>query len=146
MGDALLEGARQTDEMARLLAQLPPRNAYLQVSPDVELPTDPHPVAAQVLELLHQPRALSEVLDQAPPTDLDVLSALSTLMQKGVVRVAEEKDQEAGGPLLGPAEIHALRTRIFRGRVSARSAVAKVFVCAHGPAALKQLLSELRGA
>ena len=144
--DALLEGARQTDEVARLLAQLPPRNAYLQVSPDVAPPTDPHPVAAQVLELLHQPRTLAELLDLAPPTDLDVLSALATLMRKGVVRVAEEKDQEVGGPLLGPAEVHALRTRIFRGRSTARSAVAKVFVCAHGPAGLKQLLSDLRGA
>jgi hypothetical protein len=138
---------RQADEVSHLLAQLPPRNAYLQVSPDVELPTDPHPVAAQVLELLHQPRTLAELLDLAPPTDLAVLSALSTLMQKAVVRVAEEREQGAGGPLLGPAEIHALRTRIFRGRTSAaRTAVAKVFVCAHGPAGLKQLLADLRGA
>src|SRR5204863_1474347 len=83
----------------------------------------------------------------APAADLAVLSALSTLMQKGVVRVAEEREQGADGPLLGPAEVHALRTRSFRGRASAaRGAVAKVFVCAHGPAALKQLLVDLRGA
>ncbi|HYV46356.1 MAG TPA: DUF4388 domain-containing protein [Myxococcaceae bacterium] len=147
MEDALLEGMRQADEVQRLLAQLPPRNAYLQVSPEVEPPTDPHPVAAQVLELLHQPRTLAELLDLAPPTDLAVLSALATLMQKGVARVAEEKEHQEGGPLLGPAEVHALRTRIFRGRTAtARTAVAKVFVCAHGPAGLKQLLADLRGA
>ncbi|HEY8209977.1 MAG TPA: DUF4388 domain-containing protein [Myxococcaceae bacterium] len=147
MDEALLEGMRQADEVGRLLAQLPPRNAYLQVAPEVEPPTDPHPVAAQVLELLHQPRTLAELLDSAPPADLAVLSALATLMQKGVVRVAEEREQGPGGPLLGPAEVHALRTRIFRGRGSgARAAVAKVFVCAHGPAGLKQLLVDLRGA
>ncbi|HVE82398.1 MAG TPA: DUF4388 domain-containing protein [Myxococcales bacterium] len=147
MDDALLEGMRHSDEVARLLASLPPRNASLQVSAEVELPTDPHPVAAQVLELLRQPRTLAELLDLAQPTDLDVLSALATLMQKGVVRVAEEEDRDEGGPLLGPAEVHALRTRIFRGRAaSTRTAVAKVFVCAHGPSGLKQLVSELRGA
>jgi len=146
MDEALMEGMRHADEVARLLAQLPPRNASLHVSSEVEPPTDPHPVAAQVLELLRQPRTLAELLDLALPTDLDVLSALSTLMQKGVVRVAEEEERGQDGPLLGPAEVHALRTRIFHGRPSPRAAVAKVFACAHGPSGLRQLLADLRGA
>jgi CheY-like chemotaxis protein len=146
MDEALLEAMRHGDEVGRLLPSLPPRNVWLHVPPDVERPPDPHPVTAQVLEALAQPRTMAELLDLAPATDLELLSALSALMQKGVVRVAEETGQGQGGPLLGPAEVHALRTRIFRGRPSARAAVAKVFVCGHGPPALKKMLQGLRGA
>lgn len=146
MDEALLEAMRHSDEVARLLPSLPPRNTWLHVPPEVDRPPDPHPVTGQVLEVLAQPRTLAELLDLAPATDLEVLSALSALMQKGVARVAEEKDQGLGGPLLGPAEIHALRTRIFRGRPTARTAVAKVFACGHGPPALQKLLKAFRGA
>lgn len=146
MDDALLEAMRHADESARLLPQLPPKHTRLQLAPEAQLPTDQHPVTAQVVELLKQPRTLAEVLDSAAATDLEVLSVLATLLQKGVARVAEQQDDHGGrGPLLGPAEVHALRARIFRGRTSSRMAVAKVFLCVGGPAATRKLLNGLPG-
>ena len=141
MDDALLEGMRQSDEVARFLPSLPPRNARVHLAPEADLPLDQHPVTSQVVELLRQPRVLSELIDAAPATDLEVLTVLSTLMQKGVVRIAEsEADDAAAGPLLGPAEIHALRTRLFRGRAPGKIAVGKVFVCGNGAQAARRIL------
>lgn len=142
MDDALLEGMRQADEVSRLLPSLPPRTARIHLAPEADLPKDQHPVTSQVVELLRQPRVLNELVDLAPASDLEVLTVVSTLMQKGVVRIAEgETDDDAAGPLLGPAEIHALRSRLFRGRAPVRTAVAKVFICGNGPQAARRILT-----
>jgi CheY-like chemotaxis protein len=143
MDDALLEAMRQADELNRLLPGLPPRNTRLVLAPEADLTKDQHPVTAQVMELLRQPRALGEVLDLAPATDLEVLGVLSTLLQKGVARMAEGESEEGRAPLLGPAELHALRGRILRGRGSSRDATAKIFVCGSSPAVARRLLSQL---
>jgi len=145
MEDALIEGMRQADEVARLLPSLPPRIATLQLVPELKSQAEQLPVTAQVLELLEQPRTLGEVLDSARAVDLDTLFALSTLMQKGVVRVSQGPANEGRAPLLGPAEQHALRTRIFRGRSSSRLAMGKVFLCGNPDTAFRRLMSELPG-
>ncbi len=141
--DALLEAMRQADEVNRLLPGLPARNVRLVLSPEADLTQDQHPVTAQVVELLRQPRALGEVLDLAPATDLEVVGVLHTLLQKGVARMSEPDRDEGSGPLLGPAEVHALRGRILRGRGPSREATAKVFVCGSGPAVARRLMSQL---
>jgi CheY-like chemotaxis protein len=141
--DALLEAMRQADEVNRLLPGLPARNVRLVLAPDTDLTQDQHPVTAQVVELLRQPRALGEVLDLAPATDLEVVGVLHTLLQKGVARMSEPDRDEGSGPLLGPAELHSLRGRILRGRGPSREATAKVFVCGSGPAVARRLLSQL---
>jgi len=141
--DALLEAMRQADEVNRLLPGLPPRNTRLVLSPEADLTKDQHPVTAQVVELLRQPRAIGEVLDLAPATDLEVVGVLHTLLQKGVARMAEGEQDEGRGPLLGPAELHALRGRILRGKGSSREATAKIFVCGNGPAVARWVLSQL---
>ncbi len=147
MDDALLEGMRQSDERVRYTSLLPPLTAQVQLAPDADLPGDQHPVTAQVIELLRQPRTITELLDLAPATDLEVLTVLTTLMQKGVVRQAEGGTDELPGPLLGPAEVHALRTRLLRGRTgtaaTARVAVGKIFVCGDGPQAARRILTGL---
>ncbi|QRO00785.1 response regulator [Archangium violaceum] len=142
MDDALLEAMRQADEVNRLLPGLPPRNTRLVLAPEADLTKDQHPVTAQVVELLRQPRALGEVLDLAPATDLEVVGVLHTLLQKGVARMAEGERDE-GGPLMGPAELHALRGRILRGKGPTKEATAKVFVCGSGPSVARRLLSQL---
>jgi CheY-like chemotaxis protein len=142
--DALLEGFRQADEVNRLLPTLPPRHARLVLAPEADLPKDQHPVTAQVVELLRQPRSLGEVLDLAPALDLEVLGVLSTLLQKDVARLAEgEHDAGGQGPLLEPAELHALRSRVLRGRAPVRVVAAKVFVCGGGASAARRLLNRL---
>lgn len=145
MEDALMEGMRQSDEVARVLPSLPPRHARVHLAPEADLPKDQHPVTAEVVELLRQPRPVSDVIDLATATDLDTMTVLSTLMQKGVVRIAEgDVAGEGQGPLLGPAEVHALRARMFRGRAPSRAAVAKVFVCG-APATIRQFMVRLPG-
>jgi DNA-binding response OmpR family regulator len=142
MDDALLEGMRQSDEVKRLLPSLPPQSARLQLAPEADSTKgQQHPITAQVMDLLRQPRPLRETVDLCPATDLEVLSALSSLLQKGLARVVEEQEPAGRGPLLGPAEIHALRSRLVRGKASSRVAVAKVFACGNGPSAARKLLT-----
>lgn len=147
MDDALLEGMRQSDEVNRLMPGLPPRHTRLMLAPDVDLSQDQHPVTAQVVGLLRQPRALGEVLDLAPATDLEVLSVLSALMQRGVARAVDSDGSDANASeLLGAAEVHALRGRILRTRAApAKVATAKVFVCGSGAAAARRVLARLPG-
>lgn len=145
MDEALMEGMRHADEVSRLIPSLPPRNARIHLAADADLPKDQHPVTAEVVDLLRQPRPVADVIDLAQATDLDVMTVLSTLMQKGVVRIAEGDAAEDGrGPLLGPAEVHALRARIFRGRPPSRAAVAKVFICG-APLTIRQFMTRLPG-
>lgn len=145
MDDAVLEGMRQVDELARLAPGLPPAHARLVLAPTGELSGELHPVTAEVVELLRTPRSSGELLDLAKAGDLDVLAALSTLLQKGLVRPAEERLEEGSGPLLGPAEVHALRARLMHGRPMGGPAVGKLFVCASTPAALRRVLREVPG-
>jgi CheY-like chemotaxis protein len=145
MDDSLLEAMRQADELNRLLPGLPPRNTRLVLAPEADLTQDQHPVTAQVVELLRQPRAVGEVLDLAPAPDLEVVGVLHTLLQKGVARMAEGEREEGTGPLLGPAELHALRGRILRGKGPSKEATAKLFVCGSGPAVARRVLTQVPG-
>jgi len=86
------------------------------------------------VELLRLPRSLQDVLDLTPAPDLDVLAALSALLSKDVARVVADDSGDGPGPLLGPAEAHALRTLSLRQRGSTpRLAVAKVLLCGGAP-------------
>jgi CheY-like chemotaxis protein len=144
MDDVLLEGMRQSDERQRLLAQLPPLQQRLTVSADSTDPVAPHPVTAEVLRVLAQPRRLLDVLDLAEAPDLDVLGALVALLQRGVITPAAAHTS-AEGPLLGTAEVHALRGRLMRGRPARHALVAKIIVCGSGPRSGRWLLRSLPG-
>lgn len=142
MDDALMEGMRQGDEVARILPTLPPFSTRMELSPDAHLSKDQHPVTAQVMDLLRQPRPLGDVLDLTQATDLEVLTVLGTLLDKGMARKTEA--QSTGSePLLSAAEIHSLRGRLSRSRPLAPVAIAKVFVCSSSTSALRALLAEL---
>jgi len=80
----LLEGMRHIDETKRLREQLDSESdAFLAIVP----PESSTPEAAQrVLEVLLAPRTLSELLDEVPIADLDVLEALSELLDLGQIR------------------------------------------------------------
>jgi CheY-like chemotaxis protein len=137
MEDALLEGLRQRDEVERLLPMLPPLATRLQLSAHGSFPPDQHPVTAQVMELLHASRTLGELLDLSPATDLDVLNVVSTLLKKGLAQKAAVQQSE-DVPLLAPAEVHALRGRLSRGRSLPDQAVAKIFVCTSSTGLMRQ--------
>lgn len=144
MEDALLEGARQTDERERLSVGLPPPSATLARVPDAPSPVQPHPVTAAVLAALEQPRSLTELLDVVDAGDLDVLGALRALLEHGVVARIELEGQ---GPLtlISAAEVHALRAKLLEGRPGGPTLVTKVIVCGPSARAGKALLKGLRG-
>jgi DNA-binding response OmpR family regulator len=144
MEDVLLEGMRQSDERERLLSGLPPLGQLIQLIANATDPVEPHPVTAEVLELLRVPRRVAEVLDLTSAPDLEVLSAIGALLAKGhIERVAGA--ELADGPLLGAAEVHALRGRLMRGRSARTTLVTKVVVCGSGSRAGRWLLKSLPG-
>lgn len=144
MGDVLLEAMRQSDERERLLAGLPPIGQLLQRAPHADDVVEPHPVTAEVLKCLRVPRRIAEVLDLADSPDLEVLAAIGALLARGIIeRVAGAELSE--GPLLGAAEVHALRGRLMRGRGSRATLVTKVVVCGSGSRAGRWLLKALPG-
>lgn len=144
MGDVLLEGMRLSDERERLLTSLPPIGQLLQRAPNAGSVVEPHPVTAEVLQILRVPRRISEILDLSDSPDLEVLSAIGALLSREIIeRVAGAELTE--GPLLGAAEVHALRGRLMRGRVARSTLVTKVVVCGSGSRAGRWLLKSLPG-
>ena len=144
MEDALLEGMRQSDERERLLTFLPPLASMVALVPDATEVIEPHPVTREILRVLAQPRRITEILDLADAPDLDLLGALITLIEKGIVQRYDAVGlQEA--PLLGAAEVHALRGKLLRGRPHRHALVAKVIVCGTGPKAGRWFLRSLPG-
>jgi CheY-like chemotaxis protein len=144
MEDALLEGMRQNDERARLMASLPPLHQMVALMPDGGEVIEPHPVTKEILRVLSLPRRISELLDLADAPDLDLLGALTTLLEKGLVqRYDAQALHEA--PLLNTAEVHALRGRLLRGRAHRHVMVAKVVLCGAGPKAGRWFLRSMPG-
>ncbi|PZR09841.1 MAG: hypothetical protein DI536_21130 [Archangium gephyra] len=144
MEDALLEGMRQADERERLLSVLPGLQQSLALVPDSAELIDPHPVTKEVLRVLNQPRKLSELLDLADAADLDVMGALITLIEKGVVQRFDAVGVEEA-PLLGAAEVHALRGKLLRGRPHRHALVAKMLIVGTGPKSGRWFLRSLKG-
>jgi CheY-like chemotaxis protein len=144
MEDALMEGMRQTDERHRLLASLPPPARLLVLRGGAPEPIDPHPVMAEVLRLLEQPRTVQELQDLAQAGDLEVLGTLTTLLEKGLVEALEAAVGEPA-PLLGASEVHALRSRLMRGKPARNTLVAKVVLCGSGPRAARWFLNATPG-
>jgi CheY-like chemotaxis protein len=142
--DALMEGMRQNDERARLLAGLPRGDRPLLCTAGAQALIEPHASTAQLLELLRQPRHLDELLDLASAPDLEVLGAVRSLLEKGLVRIAEVAPREPRA-LLGSAELHTLQGRLMRGAPARHARVAKIAVCGTGARAAKWLLASAPG-
>lgn len=144
MEDALMEGMRQTDERERLLGQLPGLQQSLTLVPGASDVIEPHPVTKEILRVLNQPRKLSEVLDLADAPDLDLLGALIPLLEKGVIQKFDGAESDEP-PLLGAAEVHALRGRLLRGRAHRNTLVAKIVLAGTGPKAGRWFMRSLKG-
>ncbi len=142
MEDALLEGARQSDERERLMGNLPGLTQIFGVNEEAAEPVEPHPVTAAVLEALGKPTSLLDVLDLVDAPDLEVLSAIGALIERGVIRHAE--GDVVAAPILSAAEVHALRGQLLRGKLGQGALVVKVIVVG-GPKAGRALLKGLTG-
>lgn len=148
MEEALLEGMRQADEAAVIRARLPDASARLRLASDAAILGEQHPVTAEVVRLLGEARSLKDLLDLAPASDFEVLAAVAALLDKGIAQVAPSSDAPAGGPILSPAEQHALRARILRGRTAAKQVVGKAILVSDSVRSVRaflQCLADLPG-
>ena len=121
----LLEGMRHIDETrSRRLSLNSEEDAFLAIVPPDAVKRE---AAQRVLEVLLAPRTLSELLDEVPLADLDVLEALTTLLEDGQVRriaAGAERVELADAERL--AVLAALAKRAARAgfRAPARIAIA----------------------
>ena len=137
----MLEGLRQADEIARLLPALPsPRDLVELAVHASEIPAGLHPVTEEVVALLAAPRRFQDVVDRCRASDLEAMRASLALLEHGYARRLARPAAFDAPPLLGPAELHALRARIARGRSSGAQAVGKVVVVGGGPLARRAAL------
>lgn len=143
MEEALLEGMRQADEAAAVRARLPDRSARLKLVSDAAILGAQHPVTAEVVKLLSEPRLLKDVLDLAAAPDYEVLAAVASLLDKGFAQVAPAANAPKGGPILSAAEQHTLRARILRGRPAAREVVGKAILLSESQRAVRAFLAQL---
>jgi len=150
LDDLLLEGLRQADELAALLPALPgPQDRLaLAVRPE-EIPPGLHPVTEEVVALLAAasgggrgpPRGMAELLDGCRASDLEVSRAVAALLEHGFAARQEAAPPSEPVALLAAHELHALRTRVERGRSSGAQAVGKVILAGGGPLSRKAALA-----
>jgi DNA-binding response OmpR family regulator len=134
LDDLLLEGLRQADELAALLPALPGPldRVALAVRPE-EIPPGLHPVTEEVVALLRTSRAMAELLDGSRASDLEASRAVAALLEHGFARRQEAAPPAEPVALLAAHELHALRTRVARGRSSGAQTVGKVILAGGGP-------------
>ncbi len=114
--DALLmEGMRQTDELDRMRAELPPPTARIEqaIAPD-EIPPGLHPVNAEIMGLLVSSARVGDVVDRTKATDLDAYLALRSLLTAGFVRIVASDNSVDDKSLLTQDESFELRSRLRR--------------------------------
>jgi hypothetical protein len=144
--ELVLEGLRQADEAARLLAALPgPTDVVeLAVHPG-EIPPGLHPVTEEVVALLETPRRFEEVVDRCRASDLEATRAVLALLERGYARrAAGAATTPEAAPLLAPHELHALRARIARGHASGSQTVGKIVLAGGGPLARRAALARFQ--
>jgi pSer/pThr/pTyr-binding forkhead associated (FHA) protein len=80
----LIEGMRQLDEVRRILPRLPPRQSLLSVPTPLSPPLrDLKPAELDVVQLvLNSGGKLQTVLDKSPQSDIEVLTAVLSLLER----------------------------------------------------------------
>lgn len=97
--ELLLEGAREMDEWARLVDQLPDRDTILECRIDRDqLEANAHPAVREVVAVVESHGRLGDVLDRCSIADTQVARVLVRLLQHGALAVASEE------PPTGPLE------------------------------------------
>src|SRR5512133_2133940 len=124
--ELVLEGLRQADELARLLPVVPkPLDLVELTVHPTEIPAGLHPVTEEVVALLGEPRTFHELVDRCRASDLEAIRAVLALLERGYARRSERAapPPDDAPPLLAAHELHALRSRIARGRSSGAQTV-----------------------
>ncbi len=142
----LLEGLRQRDELASIGEQAPSKEDLLalMVEPD-QLPDELHPVTAEVIELLDRHRTCGDVLDHAGASDLAVMRAITTLVERGIVRIhGKAASASEGRQLVGAEVAFAVHGRAMT-MGGPEEGKLRVIVAAPETAGLEAMAAELSG-
>ncbi len=141
----LMEGMRQSDELERIVPEMPSGSARLERLVPVEsLPEGLHPITAEILGLLEYYPRLGDLVDKAKATDLEVYLALRSLFSAGILRAVEAGAALVQPALLSQEEIVELRARLKRaGLAPTYLGSPKVAVLARDVGSLKPLSSAL---
>ncbi|MHB1846398.1 MAG: DUF4388 domain-containing protein, partial [Deltaproteobacteria bacterium] len=117
VGELLLEGLRQADEIPALRARLPGATLRLRLAPgQAPLADESHPVTAEVVTFAMAGLSLAEMLERSKATDFAVLKSLAALVEGGRVATSPRSaEQLESRLLLPPAAIHALKATLARG-------------------------------
>jgi len=144
----IIEGVRQSDELAALKGQLPTPEMALSIKVAVDqLPKGLRPATQQVLLLLQRHEKVAEVLDRCALPDLEILQILKVLIDKGLVdtRKTSPPTPRPSGPLLSTEEILAIKERLGDRDVLLEEASAKLVVLASDGRQLQEFIEALDG-
>jgi CheY-like chemotaxis protein len=141
----LMEGMRQSDELERITAELPKRNATLErLVPADGLPEGLHPITAEIVGLVEYYPTLGDLVDKAKATDLEVYLALRSLLTANLLRATGAGEAPSSEALLTPDELVELRSRLRRAGLSPTYyGCPKVTVIVADPATLKAMAQRL---
>jgi DNA-binding response OmpR family regulator len=144
----LLEGARQGDELARLLQQLPGEQRQLRLVPArAEQFEGLHPVTQEMLNLIEFYNTAPALIEHSRASDYEGARAILTLMEKGIVEVVEAPAAAAIGQaaLLQPDLLYELKVKVAgRLRLGERQTRGKILILSATAEALEKLLAAVK--
>jgi CheY-like chemotaxis protein len=144
--ELLIEGLRQSDELASVRDQLPePEARVILLAPAEDTPADRLPVAVELVELARAGATVGELLERSRATDFAAAHVLLDLLARGRLGLAA---QDPAGPpqaepLLTLGGAHALRVSLLFGRSEGARARGKLVLAGMGTGALAGLLEQL---
>ena len=143
----LLEGARQSDELERLKAELPGAKVRLEAVPELkERYEGLHPVTQQIMDLLEFYNTIDELMEHSRVSDFETCRAIRTLMDKGALRVAEEEVADPGErqPLLDHDLMYELKVKLAETKQPSKITRAKVVLLCPNQALRKEFIGGMR--
>jgi CheY-like chemotaxis protein len=120
----LLEGLRQSEELANDAA-LPPREAEVRLAvAKSEIPHAVHPVTQEVLLLLEMYERVDAIVEHCSHPDYQVLRTLQTLLERGLVTITrgDSPAQEQRAGWLDPSAARRLQDWLQLGRPAGQAA------------------------
>lgn len=125
----LMEAMRQKDEVDRLLGELGPASVAFIASGEPS--EDDSMLSLDVLAALARPRSITELLDELPSPDLEVLQALGGCVERGLVRRVERGTEQE--PLCPQEQLPGLRALVARLGHGGFSGAARIVVASTPP-------------
>jgi CheY-like chemotaxis protein len=143
--ELLLEGLRQSDELAALRAQLPDPATRLTLGTDEAAFSEQSAVDAEILALVRSQATVGEVIERCRAPDLVAAVGLMNLLARAAVVLApgDLSARPAQRPLLPPGSAHALRLALGRGRQDGVRARGKILFVATDGLMLRTFLERL---